>query len=87
MYKNEENIDDVSDLTTRKIWICGELSDEWDGSKTSWTFKGVFSTRDMSVAACKTEKHFIFSAMTNDETPIDPMEAKDLCFPMIEEEL
>lgn len=84
MDDTEEVFSDVAGLATRKVWICGELSDEWDGTKTSWVFQGLFSTRAMSVAACKTEKYFIFSAMANAETAIEPMEAKDLSFPMIE---
>lgn len=72
---------------SRKFWICGSLSDEWDGTKTTWDFQGLFSTREKAVDACKTLKHFVFSAKENEESVIDPMEAKDLCFPIIEKEL
>jgi len=84
---NVETKEEVSGLATRKVWICGRLSDEWDGTKTSWIFQGLFSTRAMAVAACITEEYFIFSAMANEEKAIEPMEAKDLSFPLIEEAL
>jgi len=84
MDKTEDVFNDVAGLATRKVWICGELSDEWDGIKTPWVFQGLFSTKAMAVVACKTEKYFIFSAMANAEIAIEPMEAEDLSFPVIE---
>ncbi len=69
------------------LWICGRLIGEWDAAGTIWSFQGVFTNRDLAIAACKDETYFIFSSEIDMQLCHDNTFPPDGYYPVIEAEL
>lgn len=68
-----------------KLWICGQLKEEYTDEGTVWEFQGVFSEEIKANQACIDETYFYFSANLDEEIPKESVDAEDAHYPRIEE--
>lgn len=64
------------------VWICGKSIPGANGLPGSWEFKGVFSTEDLAIAACKNDWHFIGPAIMDAQLPEASADWKGAYYPL-----
>lgn len=68
----------------QKLWICGKHT-SGEFPENVWEFQGVYSTRDKAVAACRTAKYFIGTALLDETLPDQMYQWPDGEFPLWKE--
>jgi hypothetical protein len=59
-----------------QLWLCGQ----WRGDE-EWEFQGIFSSRDLAVAACLNENYFITPCYLDASRPYDQRGLPNCEFP------
>jgi len=69
-----------------RLWICGQRRGRWSPKGSVWDFQGVFSSKAKAVAACRSDRYFIYPTVLDQEQPDERVLPKNASYPRLEKE-
>jgi hypothetical protein len=71
----------------QEVWIVGQRSD-FTGDTEQWAFIGVFTTRELAIAACRDWTYFVGACNLNESAPHEPSTdwLRDAHYPRVHEQ-